>query len=649
MCGIAGIYNLDNSPIDVHKLYEMTNIVRHRGPDDEGYLLIGTQSGAISQYHGEETIESVKRQTRHINQSQPANLGFGFRRLAIIDLTPSGHQPMSNADGSLWIVYNGEIYNYLELREELTRLGYRFRSNSDTEVILAAYEEWGNECLNRFNGMWSFALWDNRQKRLFCARDRFGIKPFAYYYDGQRFIFGSEIKQILLHPIDKSLNMAMIYRSMKLNSFLCYGDETYFRTIKVLPHSHYLQVEGGRLEIKQYYDLDPATFETSQLSFAEAADQYRYLFTDAVRLRMRSDVEVGSCLSGGLDSSAVVGAAVKYTSRKFKTFTAYYTEEERYDERRWAEIVGKNANCDMYYVSPDPAEVIADFDRMTWYNDYPVVGSSFISQHYLMRLARQTGVPVLLDGQGSDEILGGYNHAFYRYYADLLKKMRWLKFFKEFSSYLKYNQKGTIGAKLAKTLLVLFFKESILYNQEAKRLFQNPFNEKMEDDQLFRLIVDLPVSRLSNFLYNLLMTTSIQTLLHFEDRNSMAHSIETRVPFLDYRLVEYVFSLPSDYKISGYRGKLVHRLGLKDIVPLEIIHRKDKVNFATPGESYWLKGQMRNIADQTLRSDNLGTRGIYNRNAIDQLYRNFQKGSRQDGTILWRIIALERWFEKYSN
>jgi asparagine synthase (glutamine-hydrolysing) len=179
-----------------------------------------------------------------------------------------------------------------------------------------------NECPNRFNGCGRLALGQS-SKRLFCARDRFGIKPFAYYYDGQRFIFGSEIKQILLHPIDKSLNMAMIYRSMKLNSFLCYGDETYFRTIKVLPHSHYLQVEGGRLEIKQYYDLDPATFETSQLSFAEAADQYRYLFTDAVRLRMRSDVEVGSCLSGGLDSSAVVGAAVKYTSRNSRLLRVF--------------------------------------------------------------------------------------------------------------------------------------------------------------------------------------------------------------------------------------------------------------------------------------------------------------------------------------
>ncbi|MDD5062741.1 MAG: asparagine synthase (glutamine-hydrolyzing) [Candidatus Marinimicrobia bacterium] len=643
MCGIAGIYNLDNSPIDNRQLVEMTNIVRHRGPDDEGYLLVNTQSGAINHYHGDDTIEPVKRRTQHINQAQPANLGFGYRRLSIIDLTSAGHQPMSSADGSLWIVYNGEIFNYLELREELTKLGYSFRSNSDTEVILAAYEEWGTECLNQFNGMWSFALWDNRKKRLFCARDRFGIKPFAYYFDDKRFIFGSEIKQILINPVDRTLNMPMIYRGMKLNSFLCYGDETYFENIKVLPHGHFIIIENGQMQRRKYYDLDPATFETSRISFAEASEQYRELFIDAVRLRMRSDVEVGSCLSGGLDSSAVVCTAVKNTTQRFKTFTAYYTDEERYDERYWAEIVGKHANCEMYYVSPDPAEILADFDRMTWFNDYPIVGSSFISQHYLMRLARQTGVPVLLDGQGSDEILAGYNHAFYRYYADLLSKLRWLKFAKEFPTYLKHNQKGTIGAKFAKTLLAWIFKESTLYDQEAKRLFESPFTEKIEDSQLFRQIVDLPVSRLSNFLYNLLMTTSIQTLLHFEDRNSMAHSIETRVPFLDYRLVEFVFRLPSEYKVSGYSGKLIHRHALREIVPAEILNRKDKVNFTAPGEKYWLRRDWQSGLSEVFQSAPLNHRPIYNQKKLTSIYNRFLAGDEKLSTLIWRIYGLEKW------
>jgi len=648
MCGIAGIYNLNYDPVKTEDLIAMTNMVRHRGPDDEGYLLVNTQSEEACHCHGDDTIEYYKRQTPHINQGIPTSLGFGFRRLSIIDLSPSGHQPMSNADGSMWIVFNGEIYNYLELRQQLQSAGYKFRTQSDTEVILNAYDEWGESCLQKFNGMWAFAIWDNRRRRLFCARDRFGVKPFAYYYDGKRFIFGSEIKQILVHPIDRTLNMNMIYRSMKLNSFLCYGDETYFKNVKALPQGHFIVIENGQMIRKKYYDLDPASFETSNLTFNEAAEEYRAIFTDAVRLRMRSDVEVGSALSGGLDSSAIVCTAVNHTKQKFKTFTAYYTEEERFDERRWVELVGQRTNSELHFISPDPNEVMKDFTRMTYHNDYPVVGSSFISQHYVMRLARQFNVPVLLDGQGSDEILGGYNHAFYRYYADLLSKFRWLKWLKEYPSYLKLNQKGSIGSRIAKTLLVLFFKESTLYRHEARRLFENPLAEKIEDDQLFQNIVDLPVSRLSNFLYNLLMTTSIQTLLHFEDRNSMTYSIESRVPFLDYRLVEFVFRLPSEYKISGNSGKLVHRHALQDFVPVEILNRTDKVNFAAPGENYWLRNEMKNYADDIFHSDIFNTRGIYNYKNVNSIYQHFMRGDNQYGAVLWRIIALEMWFKIYQ-
>jgi asparagine synthase (glutamine-hydrolysing) len=223
----------------------MTEIIKHRGPDDEGYLLVNTNSGKMSHCHGENTIDFIKTRTSHVFSSEPANLGFGFRRLSIIDLSPSGHQPMSNADGSIWIIFNGEIYNYIELRQQLQSAGYHFKTQSDTEVILNAYCEWGESCLQKFNGMWAFAIWDNNHRRLFCARDRFGIKPFAYYYDGRSFIFGSEIKQVLLNPVDRTLNVVMIYRSMKLNSFLCYGDETYFEKIKVLPHGHFIVIENG--------------------------------------------------------------------------------------------------------------------------------------------------------------------------------------------------------------------------------------------------------------------------------------------------------------------------------------------------------------------------------------------------------------------
>ncbi len=647
MCGIAGIYNLDGAPVDKRLLIAMTEIVRHRGPDDEGYLMIDTVSGkTLSCYH-QDTIAVIKSQTQPILQAPPGNLAFGFRRLAILDLSPAGHQPMSNTDGTLWIVYNGEIYNYLELREELQHFGYHFTSNSDTEVILAAYQQWGVDCLQHFNGMWAFAMWDVRHRRLFCARDRFGIKPFAYFYDGKRFIFGSEIKQILINPVDRTLNMPMVYRSLKLNSFLCYGDETYFENVRILPHGHFIIIENGQMRRQKYYDLDPATFETSTLTFAEATEQYRTLFTDAVRLRMRSDVEVGSALSGGLDSSAIVCTAVKNTARPFQTFTAYYTEEPRYDERRYVEMVACQANITAHFVSPTPEEMLADFERMTWHNDFPVVGSSFISQYFVMRSARQNRVTVLLDGQGSDEITAGYNHAFYRYYADLLSQVKLKRLANELPIYLK-NQEGHRASKILKILLALFFRESMLYQQETKRALPDVLSSAFRESEILHNIVDLPTSRLSNFLYNLMMSTSIQTLLHFEDRNSMAFSIESRVPFLDYRLVEFAFSLPAAYKIRQNLGKYIHREALRTVVPTAIMERRDKVNFAAPGEKYWLRSALRNTLEELLNSPSFRRRDYYDHKAISAIWRRFNAGDERLSPLIWRLFALEMWLRVFE-
>ncbi len=649
MCGLAGIYRRDGGPIQAEQLLAMTRMVRHRGPDDEGFVFINTINGQIQPCYGEETIEPIKYQTPSFNNRISANLAFGFRRLAIIDLSPTGHQPMSNGDGSLWIVYNGEIYNYLELRQELQGLGYIFRTNSDTEVILNAYAQWDTDCLQKFNGMWAFALWDNRRRRLFCARDRFGIKPFFYFCDGHRIIFASEIKQFLPLELQLDLNLKMIYRSLRLNSFLIYSDETFFNQIKILPHSHYLIVNQNNFEIRRYYNLPIAKFENSPLSFQDAQDYYREIFTDAVRLRMRSDVEVGSALSGGLDSSAIVCTAVKFTNQPFQTFTAYYTEEPRYDERRFVELVAQQTGALPHFVSPKPEEMIADFERMTWHNDYPIVGSSFISQYYVMKLVRQHGVTVLLDGQGSDEITAGYNHAFYRYYADLISRGEFKCLLKELPRYLKHNPKGNLFTKAAKITLSLLFRESTLYQQEARRALPNPLSYAFAESEIFQNIMDLPTSRLSNFLYNLMMSTSIQTLLHFEDRNSMAFSIESRVPFLDYRLVEFAFSLPSQYKISGNWSKYIHREALRSIVPPAIIERRDKVNFAAPGEKYWLRRELQPVLADVLHSEKFLRRSIYNHKVITTMYKRFLTGEERLSPLIWRIFALEEWLRVFND
>ncbi|MCX6232792.1 MAG: asparagine synthase (glutamine-hydrolyzing) [Bacteroidetes bacterium] len=647
MCGICGIYNLNKKPVEVDKLNKMAKLIRHRGPDDEGFLLVNTTNKVIRHCHEADSIPEIKAQTQFLHNDFQADLGLGFRRLSILDLSPKGHQPMSIDDGKYWIVFNGEIYNYIELRQELKQLGHTFDTATDTEVILMAYKQWGTACLNRFNGMWSFALWDSTNQMLFCARDRFGVKPFNYYYDGNQFIFGSEIKQILANDIEKTVNEEVIYKSLKIGSYLINSDSSYFNTIKILPHSHFIIIKEGKMKIERYYDLPTHNFASSSLNFEDSCNEYRNLFVDAVKLRMRSDVEVGSALSGGLDSSAIVATAVGCTDKQFKTFSSYYTHAPQYDERKWIQLVTDTFQTKPYFVSASAETVMQELSDITWHHDFPVPGSSPISQNYVMKIARENGVTVLLDGQGSDEITGGYHHAFYRYYAYLLKSGKLLRFAKEYPDYLKYNPKGSTVAKLIKLAAVLFFSESSLYKQEAKRNLQNPLSVSFDDTSIFDNIKDLKTDKLSNFLYNQMMSTSIQTLLHFEDRNSMAHSIESRVPFLDYRLVEFAFSLPPEYKIHKHLGKYIHREALKSIVPSAIMDRNDKVGFLAPGEHFWLRNEMKPFIENIFESNNFKNRSIYNHQLIRAKYREYQNGNGTYANMIWQIMALEIWFNRF--
>lgn len=646
MCGIAGIYNIDGQPVDCPQLLGMTRVIRHRGPDDEGYLLANSPSSPPVSCYGDDTLPELKAGLPPLLNSSGASLGLGFRRLSIIDLSYRGHMPMSNEDGSLWLIFNGEIYNYVEIRDELKGRGYTFRSGSDSEVILKSYDCWGTECLQRFNGMWAFALWDNRRKQLFCARDRFGVKPFYYAFDGRRLAFGSEIKQLLSLGISREIDEQVLYKSFAIGTFLYNSNGTYFTQIKVLPHSHYMIASAEGLQIRPYYDLPLSELESSALNFEEAGNAYRELFTDAVRLRMRSDVEVGSALSGGLDSSAIVTVAAGYTSRQFKTFSSYYTIDSRYDERKWIGMVVDRTGASAHYVSAGPEQVMQDFGRITWFHDYPVMTSSPLAQYYVMQLARENGVIVLLDGQGSDELTGGYNHAFYRYYADLVAGFRWKKLLQEYPSYLRYNSKGSSLAKISKTLAALMLRERTLYRLEAKHkqpFLQLGYRSGLPFDEIRNLAGK---GRLSSFLYNQVMATCIQTLLHYEDRNSMAHSLESRVPFLDYRLVELAFRLPSSYKIHGHLGKYIHRESLNRIVPREIMERKDKIGFLAPGEAYWMRNEMREYVRGIFSSAEFRNRGIFDVKQTDAAFTQYLNGDNRHADKLWQVLALEIWFRE---
>lgn len=642
MCGFAGIYHPSGKEVDKTILERMSKMIDYRGPDDEGFVLINSASGVSMACSGVDSINQVKEKFPILENNIQANVGLGFRRLSILDLSEKGHQPMSNADGTIWIVFNGEIYNYVEIRAELEKKGYRFQTGTDTEVIIQSYTEWGESCLSHFNGMWSFAIWDNRKKHLFCARDRFGIKPFHYYWDGETFVFGSEIKQVLIHLNSVDINHSALARYFHFNGCLEYGDETLFSAVKTLPNGHMLLAGPDGLKISRYYDLNPEQFETYEGSLEDAGQQYLSLFKDAVRLRMRSDVEVGSCLSGGLDSSAIVCEAANFAPGNFKAFNAYFEFPRHMDERKWVQLVCEKSRSIAHYISPTPEMLMNDYEQIIYHQEIPLTTSSPFSQYYVMQLARQNKVTVLLDGQGSDEMTGGYHPAFYRFYADLIKRFKVVDFHTQFPAYLKHINHP--AARFVKTMAVLLFSDRKINLMEIRNNEKNLLLHRDISKDILDNYKNLKTSKLSNYLYNILMNGNLQTLLHLEDRNSMAFSIESRVPFLDYRLVEFCFSLPSNFKIRKNLGKLVHRKAIEPIVPIEIANRKDKIPFLAPGESIWLKNEMKDFAKAVIYSNSLHDRGFVNTDYIKNMYEKYiVNGNPSLGKTLWKVISFEIW------
>ncbi|HNT52301.1 MAG TPA: asparagine synthase (glutamine-hydrolyzing) [Candidatus Syntrophosphaera sp.] len=655
MCGISGIFALaSDRTAHTTLLRAMTELIAHRGPDDEGYWL-WRESDAVGQsYGGASSSDEVKQLLPALPEEAGYRLGLGFRRLAILDLSVSGHQPMSDHARDLHIVFNGEIYNYVELRGELRSLGYEFVSASDTEVILKAYHAWGDSCVERFNGIWAFALWDGRQRRLFCSRDRFGVKPFYCCLRDGVLYFGSELKQLLLTPVDKKLNLPMLWRSVQINSLQVYGPETYWRDISALEPGHNLVAAQGRLSQRCYHRLDPQAFAASRLDFNAATERYRELFQRAVRWQMRSDVEVGSCLSGGLDSSAIVCTASQLSGRALQTFSSYFASCPQLDERRWISTVARQCGCESHLTSPGAEQAASWFAEATWHNDLPLA-AGFAAQYAVLRLAQGQGIKVLLDGQGSDELTAGYRHAQYRWLAQLFRQGKWSTLAREKLAFLNRNGllKGVSG--LTKSMLCAVLPESRLYEFEFRRLrfipFSADFTGQCQDnlqEPILARIADLPGDRLANFLYNMVYTTSLPTLLHWEDRMSMAASIESRVPFLDHELAEFAFTLPASYKIHAAQGKRIHRAALRSIVPQEISGRRDKAVFGSPFHQLWMRGELRHNWTGLFASAAFRQRGIWNLPRIQAEWSKYLKGDLAQAEMLFNIYALETWFRVWE-
>ncbi len=610
MCGISGIVSA--RAVEPSVLTRMAQAARHRGPDGEGYVFF-TRSGAVC-LGGADTprsayeLSSAHRPVGLIEAprglEQPAHVAFAHRRLAILDLSPSGHQPMSYRDGRYWIVYNGEIYNYLELRAALRAEGHEFVSTSDTEVLLAAYAHWGKACLSRLNGMWALAIYDRQRNELFLARDRFGEKP-LYYWRGPDgiFAFASEIKQFAHLP-----GWAPKINVPRACDFLAYGlmdttDETMYGDVfQLLPgHLALLNPErllsspaGMRIESQRWYALQPAQFAGG---FAAAADEFRERLTDSVRLRLRADVPIGSCLSGGLDSSAIVCTIRELlgdarTEGQQKTFSACSTEAA-FDERKWADIVVAATRVDAHFIYPSIEKFFADFERITWHQDEPFGSTSIFAQWSVFEAAAASDVKVMLDGQGADEYLAGYPAFFGARLAALMKALRLLEFCREAvairrmrnlsaKDFVRYIAPHILPAALGASARSMFggalAPDRWLNMAALGAAGSNP----LHTHGLYR-------SSMTAMSESMLMSLNLPMLLHWEDRDSMAHSIEARVPFLDHGLVEFTMALPDEYKLQRGVTKRVLRHGLRGILPEPIANRRDKVGFATP-EEVWVRG-----------------------------------------------------------
>jgi len=598
MSGIAGIFNLDGENVSAGLLKDMTNVLKHRGPDDEGYFIDGT-------------------------------IGLGHRRLSVLDLSRAGHQPMSNEDEKIWMVSDGQIFNFLELRQILEQNGHRFKSDTSLEVILHAYEEYGLKCIERFNGMFSFALWDTEKERLFCARDRFGIKPFYYYIDKNKFYFASEIKSIIQDKAVRRMPDKEV-----IHHFLSYGcidhlTDTFFEGIKRLLPAHYILLDKNnkKLDIKRYWDLKPG----SSLSNNYTTKFYE-LFEDSIRLRLCGERSIGCNLSGGLDSSSIVCVVNKLLrdNGELKVFSACYNDK-RYDEREFIEAVIKETGVNSYFVMPEPKEIFKDAYQLIWHQDEPTRGFASLAQWNTMKLAKENGTTVLLLGSGGDELLAGYPNVFFApLVIDLIRSLQIRKFITEVALFPKYYPRGAV-LNLFKYLITTRLRkhsgwvnfDQMRYTHSSPKIYQ---------------------SYLTNKLYDSLVN-GLSTEIRIEEKTAMAFSMEMRPPFLDHRLVEYVFSVPNSEKIGGGVTKILLRNAMKGIIPDKVRKRTDKKGFCVP-EGDWA----RELADEIweiVESESFRSRGIFNTEKIKKEFEAHCKGKKDLGPIIWKLIDLEMWYRVF--
>ena len=564
MCGIAGIISMKGSAIHQQDLQKMADVLKHRGPDGEGFW---------------------------INSNQ--RCGFGHRRLAILDLSDAGRQPMHYL-GRYTIVYNGEIYNYRELKNDLMKQGYTFRSTGDTEIILAAYDCYKEKCLDYFDGMFAFAMWDEKEQVLFCARDRFGEKPFYYTQYNGDFYFGSEMKALWAAGIPKNTDQKILlnYLSLGYVQNAAEKSQTFYTDIFSLSPAHYLLIDlkEKSFRLHQYWNIDKqASIKINEKDAIEQLDQY---LTASVFKRLRSDVPVGVSLSGGLDSSTICSFIHKISpSKKLHSFSAVFPGFEK-DESAYIKEVADKFDIQMHQVNPTPYGLVEEFEKIAHHQEEPFPSSSIYAQYKVFQLARQNKVPVLLDGQGADETLAGYHKYLHWYLQEVFSRNRFLKLKKERDALLKnkikvqWNVKNMAAAYLPSHAAIVLEKQEylrVLKNDDISKNLLDAIKGR-EWDGIHKPII----TKLNDILYFNTMCNGMEELLRFSDRNAMAHGIEVRLPFLNADLVKFIFSLPSDLKISNGFTKYILRKLMQHDLPENIVWRTDKIGFEPP-QKIWMQ------------------------------------------------------------
>jgi asparagine synthase (glutamine-hydrolysing) len=604
MCGVSGIINFNGKQVEEEQLKVMMKKIKHRGPDDEGTYI-------------------------------DKNVGLGFVRLSILDLSIAGHQPMNSSDGRYVIIYNGEVYNYVEIRDEL-KSKYTFKTGTDTEVILTAYLEWGEKCLDKFNGMFAIVIYDTLQRELFIARDRFGIKPLYYYQDDERFYFASEIKAILPLLQTKTANDQIILDYIIYNR-TDHTNQTFFSNIIKLEHGHYLKIKNNKITSTCWYDLEEKVANTSYKN-----ENYLELLTDAVRLILRSDVPVGVSLSGGLDSSSVTSLLLKKIGVKdLQTFSAVYDKSEPTDESKFIDLY-RNEIKGMHFVSPSAETFKNDYVDFVDSHNEPVSDVGPYIQYKVMQLAKKY-VTVTIDGQGADEQLGGYHNFFGAYYKELFYKMKFGSLVKENYHYLK-KHRSMEGIKY----MMYYMMPAKIKEKYSKNIFEGIndefFRENFQNSSIVKDLYhpnDLVASSMQHFNFKL------EHLLKWDDLNAMHFSVESRVPFLDHRLVEKTLSLPSDQIIKNGQTKAILRESMKGILPEEIRTRIDKKGFSNPRDKWFKTKEFQEIIQSILHSKKFNDLGYFDLSVCEKKYQMHLDGKKDHSRDIWKWINLSTWHERF--